>query len=193
MESSDTDLLERLRAGESSAQEGFVRENAPRALAVARRILKSEADASDAVQEAFVSAFDKLSQFSGDSALSTWFHRIVVNAALMSLRRRKRIQERQIDDLLPEYFDDGYRKNPRPAWSPSPAELLERDELRGRVIDRIAELPENYRNVLLMRDIQELSTREVATELGESEEAIRTRLHRARQALRRLLEEEFVE
>src|SRR5690242_13935266 len=99
----DALLLARLRAGEAAAYDEFVRAHSPRMLAVTRRILNSEEDAKDAVQDAFVSAFRGLPNFEGGSLLSTWLHRIAVNAALMKLRTRKRKPERSIETLLPQY------------------------------------------------------------------------------------------
>ena len=189
----DAGLVQRLRAGEKLAQETFVQTYAPRALAVARRLLDDESDSADAVQDAFISALNHLDQFEGNARLATWFHRIVVNASLLRLRQRQRRKERSIEELLPTYDDNGHRRNPRPAWAQTPAELCEREELRHRVVAKIAELPATFRDILMWRDIEERSTRDIAQELEESEGTVRTRLHRARQALRSLLEEEFAE
>lgn len=186
-------LLARLRAGDEAAFEELVRAHAGHMLAVARRFFPSDDDANDAVQDAFLSAFKNLSKFEGGSKLSTWLHRITVNAALMKLRTRKRRPERSIEDLLPKYKDDGHRDNVLPAWSPPDDDALESNELRAKVRAKIDELPDDYRTVLILRDIEGLDTESAAEALQITTAAFKTRLHRARQALRTLLEEEFSE
>jgi RNA polymerase sigma-70 factor (ECF subfamily) len=181
-------LLGRLRAGENTAFEEMIRSYGGRLLAVARRFLPAEEDARDAVQEAFISAFRSIDRFEGNARLSTWLHRIVVNAALMKLRTRRRKPEQSIEELLPSFLEDGHLERPASPWRKSALEGLERDELRVLMHEKIQVLPENYRNVLLMRDIEELDTQETAELMGISEGAVKTRLHRARLALRELLE-----
>ena len=180
-------LLTRLQAGDDAAYEELVREQTGRLLAVARRLLPSEEDARDAVQDAFLSAFRSIDRFEGGSRLSTWLHRIVVNAALMKLRSRRRKPEQPIEDLLPGYLDDGHLAKPAVDWTPTD-EILANQETRELVRKAIEQLPDGYRNVLLLRDIEELDTEETAELMGMSTSAVKTRLHRARQALRGLLE-----
>ena len=150
--------------------------------------MRNEEDACDCLQEAFLQAFRAMDRFEGRAALSSWLHRIAVNAALMRLRSRKRKAEASIDDLLPQF--DGTDKRIDPVWQPqtTPAPDLEADERKACIHEAIAQLPENYRNVILLRDIQELSTDEAAEALGVSPGAVKVRLHRARAALKTLLE-----
>jgi RNA polymerase sigma-70 factor (ECF subfamily) len=182
-------LLAGLRAGSDAAYESLVRANSSRLLTVARRILGSEDDARDALQEAFISAFRALPRFEGQARLSTWLHRIVVNTALMKLRSRKRRPEEPIESMLPGYKDDGHQHVEPVEWSDGADVALERAETRAYVRAQIDRLPENYRTVLLLRDIEELSTPEAAAALGITENAVKIRLHRARQALRALLDQ----
>jgi len=189
----ETSLLERLRRQEPEAYETFVRENIGRMLTVARRFLKNDEDAQDAVQEAFLSAFKSIDRFEGDSKLSTWLHRIVVNAALMKLRTKKRKPEESIEDLLPNFLENGHLNAPNTPWKSLPVDVMIREENRRHVREAIDQLPESYRNVLLMRDIEGLNTTETAELLGISENATKVRLHRARQALTTLLEPIFHE
>lgn len=184
-------LLERLRAGEAAAFEELVRSAGPRLLAVTRRLLRNEDDARDAVQDAFLSAFRALAGFDGNCQLVTWLHRIAVNAALMKLRGKKRRPEAPIDDLLPDFDDTGHHRNSIEPWRPEPLAALEREEVRSGVRAAIDRLPDSYRAVLLLRDIEEMSTGETARVLGLSENAVKVRLHRARQALRTLLDPVF--
>lgn len=160
-------------------------------LAVARRMLPTEEDAHDAVQEAFLSAFKSLDRFDGRSQLSTWLHRITVNACQMRLRTRRRHPERSIEGLLPQFVEDGHQKGRVHAWKPT--ERFEQEELRRVVREKINDLPDDYREVLLLRDIEELNTEETASLLGLSTAAIKTRVHRARQALRTLLDPHLAE
>ena len=158
-------------------------------LAVARRLLRAEDDAADAVQEAFISAFRAIQSFEGGARLSTWLHRIVVNAALMKLRTRARRPEVSIDELLPKFHEDGQHVDEPAEWR-SPAQLaaLESQETRNLVREQIDRLPADYRTVLMLRDIEGLDTKETAELLGVTPNAAKIRLHRARLALRTLLD-----
>ncbi len=179
-------LVAALRRGDPAAFEDVVRRYGGRMLAVARRMLRVEEDARDAVQEAFVSAFKARDGFAGNARLSTWLHRIVVNAALMRLRRQRRKPEESIDELLPRFDESGEWCDDE-TRATTPADLLERSETRVIVRECIDRLPASYRTILLLRDIEELDTDETADKLGMSVTAVKTRLHRARQALRTLL------
>ena len=184
-------LLQALRGGDELAFERLVREYGGRLLAVARRFLRNEEDARDAVQDAFISAFRALDRFEAASRISTWLHRITVNACLMKLRSRRRHPEEPIEDFLPRFQEDGHQLVPNAPWEGSVESLLERDETRALVRNRIDRLPESHRTVLLLRDIEELDTEETARALAISENAVKIRLHRARQALRQLLDPAF--
>lgn len=186
----ERDLLTALQRGDEAAFARFVEENTGRMLAVARRILRSPDDAHDAVQEAFLQAFRAIGRFEGESKLSTWLHRITVNACLLRLRHARRHPEAAIEDLLPRFDDTGHRVGTEEdqAWSENAADQLERHELAKLVRDAVERLPENFRIVVTLRDIEGLSTEETAEALGIRPEAAKMRLHRARQALRTLLE-----
>ena len=187
----DATLIDRLRAGDPAAYEELVRTHTSHLLAVARRLLRQDEDARDAVQEAFLQAFRGLPSFAGRCLLSTWLHRIVVNVALMRLRSRQRKPESLIDDLLPQYQPDGHHVEEFDEWRLPPADRLMREDVRGQVRAAIDRLPETYRMVLMLIDIEELETPEVAEMLGISPNAVKIRLHRARQALRTLLDPVF--
>jgi RNA polymerase sigma-70 factor, ECF subfamily len=184
-------LVAAVRAGEEWAFEAVVRLFGGRLLAVARRITRNDEDARDAVQSAYLSAFKSLKNFEGGCQLSTWLHRIVVNAALMRLRSRRRKPEDSIELLLPAFKEDGHHVEQFAEWSASADTLLERQETRARVRACIDELPDNYREILVLRDIEELSTDEVAQMLSLTKTAVKVRLHRARQALSTLLRKEY--
>ena len=184
-------LVAQLRAGEEAAFEQVVRLYGGRLLAVARRIVGTEEDARDAVQDAFLNAFRSLDRFEGNAKLSTWLHRIVVNAALMKLRTRKRKPEQSIETMLPSFLDDGHHEERFKSWDEPVDTLMERAETRELVRKQIDALPEGYRTVLVLRDIEGLDTEETAKVLGLSVNATKIRLHRARQALRSLLAPHF--
>jgi RNA polymerase sigma-70 factor (ECF subfamily) len=190
-ESDDGSLVARLRAGDDKAFEELVRAYGGRMLSVARRLLRDPDDAQDAVQDAFLSAVRSLEKFEGSSRLSTWLHRIVVNAALMKLRTRRRKPETSIEDLLPHFLEDGHQANPAVAWKLPADQAVERVQLGQLVRRSIDKLPETYRTVLVLRDVEDLDTVETAEFLGIAPNAVKTRLHRARQALRTLLDAEL--
>lgn len=181
-------LLENLRRGDEAAFEALVRTHSGRMLAAARRILRNEDDAREALQDAFISVFRGIGGFAGESRLSTWLHRVAINAALMKLRVRKHVRERPIDDLLPRFDDAGHDFEAHEPWAASADELVSREESRAVVRALIDELPETYRVALLLRDIEELPTEEVARQLEVTPNAVKIRIHRARQALRTLLD-----
>ena len=187
---SELALLERLRRQDQDACAELVRAQTGRLLSVARRMLRNEDDARDAVQEGFMSAFRALPDFNGQCKLSTWLHRIVVNAALMKIRTRTRRPEESIDDLLPRFLDDGHHAEPTSHWT-SANDLIEQREVRECVRAAIDRLPDSYRVVLLLRDIEELDTAETAAALGLTPNTVKIRLHRARQALAKLIEPTF--
>jgi len=184
----EPEFLAALRAGDEQAYETFVRTLGGRLLAVARRFLPEPSEAEDAVQEAFLQAWRKLDSFQGDSRLSTWMHRVVVNAALMKLRKKGRTREVSAEALLPRFREDGHLEDPGPPWEETGADVASRREHAALVRAAIEELPEGYRKVILLRDIEGLDTAETAELLELTTNATKTRLHRARQALRTLLE-----
>jgi RNA polymerase sigma-70 factor (ECF subfamily) len=190
-DSGDASLVARLRAGDEEAFEIVVRTYSGRLLAVTRRILCNDEDARDAVQDALLSAFRSLERFEGGSLLSTWLHRIAVNAALMKLRTRRRKPEESIEHLLPVYKDDGHHQETFSSWNEPVDVAMTRAENRALVRRCIEELPETYRTILVLRDIEEMDTEEAARALGISGNAVKIRLHRARQALRTLLAPHF--
>jgi RNA polymerase sigma-70 factor (ECF subfamily) len=184
-------LLARMQAGDDDAFELCARTYCGRMLLVARRILRNEEDANDAVQDAFLSAFKGINEFKGQARLGTWLHRIVVNAALGRLRSLQRHPEKPIEDLLPHFGDGEHQIDPPVPWQATPETTVQHQETRELVQRCISQLPETYRIVLVLRDIEGLGTEETAQTLGTSTAVVKTRLHRARQALRSLLDPHF--
>jgi RNA polymerase sigma-70 factor, ECF subfamily len=188
----DAELLA-LRAGEGAPFEALVRAQTGRLLAVARRFLRHEEDAREAVQETFLSAFRSRHRFAGECRVSTWLHRILVNICLMRLRARRRRPEVEIEEWLPRYLPDGHHIAALVDWSEAAHTSVEREETRALVRRCIEQLPDGYRVVLLMRDVEGLAVDEIASLLECTRNAVSIRLHRARQALRTLLAPYFGE
>jgi RNA polymerase sigma-70 factor, ECF subfamily len=184
----DARLIAGLQSGDSGAFERLLREYGPRLLRLARRLLVNEEDARDALQDSLVAVYRSIGKFESTSALSTWLHRIVVNTSLMRLRAKRRRPEEDIEEYLPRFLEDGHQNEPTTAWTESADQVLEREELRTAVREAIDKLPDAYRIVLQLRDIEELSTAETAEILGTTKNVVKIRLHRARQALRKMLD-----
>lgn len=185
----DAGLVAGLQAGDAQAFEKLIRVHGGPLLRLARRFLDNEEDARDALQDAMLAVHRSIGSFEGNAMLSTWLHRIVVNACLMRLRaKRRRPVEEDIDALLPAFLEDGHQTEKNVAWTEPADAIIEREETRALVRDCIARLPEAYRIVLHLRDIEEKTTDETAAILGITKNAVKIRLHRARQALRTLLD-----
>src|SRR5262249_47266093 len=154
----EASLLARMQAGDGNAFEVCVRAYCGQMLLVARRLLKNEQDANDVVQDAFLSAFKGIRQFEGQSRVGTWLHRIVVNAALGRLRSRQRHPEMSIEDLLPHFGEGEHQIDPPVPWKSAPQTPIQQQETRELVQGCINRLPESYRIVLVLRDIEGLAT-----------------------------------
>jgi len=184
--SDDAALLARTAAHEVGAFEILMRRHNSRLFRVARAILKDDAAAEDAVQEAYLEAFRHSGTFRGDAQVSTWLTRIVINQSLMRLRRQKR------DRVVVPFEGEGPGGSgggdePPDERSESPAASTLRAELRVLLERRIDELPTAFRTVFVMRDVEEMSVQETADLLGIPQATVRTRLFRARALLRQAL------
>lgn len=180
--------LARLRNADHGACERLIQEYSGRMHCVARRMLRSEEDAADAVQDAFLAAFAALHRFRAQAQIYTWLHRIVVNQCLMRLRSRKRRVMLSLD-AFGSTDGDGACVFEAVAPSEDAATELDRFETRLGVRRAIQQLSAEYREILILRDIEEFDTDQTAAVLSLSRSATKTRLHRARQALRTALEQ----
>lgn len=165
-------------AGDTASFEQIMRRHNQRLFRLTRAILGNDAEAEDATQQAYVSAFTHLASFSGESSFSTWLTRIARNEALSRLRKRKRLSE------MPMEEEEGSMGQSR-ARSPEDAAALA--QLTGAIEHAIDALPEIYRVVFVMREVQGLDTAETAACLEVTEEVVKVRLHRARNQLQRAL------
>jgi len=163
------------------------REHADRIYRFAQRVCRGEEDARDLVQETFLNAYRGLAQFRGDAQLSTWLYRIAIRACMAMRRRRKGEPERELslDEFIPT--DDGELRLQIPASGLTPEEALANKQLRRALNAAIHALPRKYRVVLVLRDMEGLSAKEVGEIMGLNERAVKSRLHRARLFVRREL------
>lgn len=159
-------------------------------------ITRDQGDAEEVVQDVFLTIAQKVSTFEGRSAFGSWIYRISTNAALNKRRGKRREVETSLEEHLPSYEDDGHRKGDRSFlladWSQSPEAELLSGEARRTLERALDALPETYRAVLVLRDVEELANEEVAETLGESVASVKSRLHRARMALREQLTRSLV-
>ena len=191
-----TSLIDRLRGGDAVALEEVMEQFAPRVHRLAYGITRNQADAEEVVQDVFLRLFRKIDAFEGRSALGTWIYRIAVNTALIKRRGKRATLEVLLEDHLPTFRDDGHREGDRAMlladWSDTPEDELLSSETRETVRRMIAGLPDHYRVVLLLRDMEELSNEETAEILNDTVASVKSRLHRARMALREQLTRSFV-
>jgi len=174
--------------------EEVIREHAAKVYTLARRILGSDADAEDVTQDVLMTVVRKLPTFRGDAAIGTWLHRVTVNAALAFRRKRARRSEHQVGpeplENLPEA--DGPGGDLRP-WGPAPDANLLNVEARELIEDAIGGLPEIYRDVYVLADVEGLPNAEIAELLDLQVPAVKSRLHRARLLMRQALAPHFQE
>lgn len=187
----EADLVSRLVAGDEQAFSRLVHSHAGWMLALAKRLTNSESDAADCVQESFAVLLRKIDTFEGRSSLKTWLHRIVVNQALMKMRKKTSLREQSLDQYLPQYNRHGLLIGPVRISDESVESLVSKKETAAKVRTAIAELPDKYRVILIMRDLEGYTTAETADLMQIEEGAVRTRLHRARHALKKILEPEL--
>ncbi len=180
-EQSDRELVQLAQAGDLDAFAEIVRRHERRLRIVLLRILDDSRDVEEAVQDAFVQAWRNLGRYRGEAALFTWLYRIGINAALARTRRREH-PTGSLESLPAE----GAAQVPRELV---PEHAAEAHELRARVLAGLAELPFEYREAVVLRDLAGLSNQEVAAALGMSLAATKSRIHRGRLQLRDLLEE----
>ncbi len=189
---SDEELVTRARAQDFGAFEQLVDRYEDKVYRLAFRFVRNETEAKEIVQDTFLSIWRKLDTFKGDAQFGSWVYRVAANAALMRLRSQRRHPEVSTEEL-PIDFLDTYGQIPTPGdnWARRPDDELQSDELRRRIQAAVDDLPEIYRTVFLIRDVEGLSTEETAEVLNISIPTVKTRLHRARLALREAISKYF--
>jgi len=182
----EANLIARILGGEKELFHDLIRPYERMLYLTAFSIVKNETDAEECAQDAVVNAYRNLAKFRGDAKFSTWLVTIVVNEARQRLRKTKRARENSLDETI-EGEDQEYTPTPLTDWREIPSEALERKELRQTLKNAVASLPDIYRQVFTLRDLQEMNVAETAKALGVNENIVKVRLHRARMMLQKTL------
>ena len=184
----ESELIERLREGAEGAFDELERRYRPKILQQLRQLSRDDEDIKDILQDVLTSLFLKISTFQGRSSLSTWIYRITVNAYLMHERKQKRNRLLFIDDTLQDLISES--SDVQIPTDSSPVHNLHRTEVRSKLSQALSELPPGYRQVFLSLKGEELSLKEVSSQMGISVPAVKSRQHRARAFLRARLASE---
>ena len=188
----DEELVARARAKDFAAFEQLLDRYEDKIFRLAYRFVRNETEAKEILQDTFLSIWRKLDTFKGDAQFSSWLYRVAANAALMRLRAQKRHPEVSTEELPIDFLDNyGHLPATGENWAKRPDEELQSEELRRHIQAAVDDLPEIYRTVFLIRDVEGLSTEETAEVLQISIPTVKTRLHRARLALRETISKYF--
>ena len=178
----DASLVRAVQRGEKGAMDELIRGTYTDVYALCRRLLGDSSDAADATQEVYVRVVRSVLGFRGEAAFGTWLHRVTVNVCMTALRRRGDVRARgQSAGALDATFDDIESSDA------SPEDRVTNADLARRTAKALADLPDDAREVVVLRDVQGLSTKETAELLGVSEGAVKVRLHRAHTRLREIV------
>jgi RNA polymerase sigma-70 factor, ECF subfamily len=181
----DRALLDRAQVGDVEAFESLVERHKDRLFGLALRMTRSEADAAEVVQDTFLAAYQNLKRFRGEAAFGSWVHRIAANNALMRLRHQRVVEAATEELLAPEFTERGsLAEVPEVDWSRRADEKVLDEELGRAIRQGTDALPEGYREVFLLKDVEGVPDEEIAEMMGISVPAVKSRLHRARLALR---------
>lgn len=183
----DEALMKELRRGDSDAVEILFERYHGKVYNLAMSILKNESDAEEVAQNVFLTVFRKADTFKGNSALYSWIYRICVNACLMRLREKRRSETVSIEEFMPVFTEDGMHTGPMDDWSKEVERKALNKELGQMIRKFTALLPEKYRVVFILSDVEGLSNEETARVLNLTVPAVKSRLHRARLYLRERL------
>ena len=190
----DRELLTQAQTGDLSAFEAMVERHRDKVYGVALRMTRSEADAAEIAQETFLSAFQHLTEFRGEAAFGSWVHRIAANHALMRLRHRNVVEAAEEELTEPEFNERGnWIEYPSSDWSRRADEKALDTELGTAIRLATDRLPDRYREVFVLKDIEGLSYEQISEITGDSIAAIKSRLHRARLDLRNAIDEFYGE
>jgi len=183
----DAELVERLKTGDREAFGALLRRYQGKVYRLAMNMTRSPQDAEEVTQDVFLAVYRKIGDFDGRAAFSTWLYRVASNAALMKLRGRRSEPHLSIEEEGPAFAPDGHFARPVADWSELPEDRLLSAERRRVLEQAIDALPPDYKAVVVLRDVEGLSNQEVAEILGATVLAVKSRLHRARLALRERL------
>ena len=186
METNEAGLIARIVAGEKELFHELIQPYERMVYLTLLSIVKNETEAEDGAQETVISAYRHLASFRGDAKFSTWLTAIAINEGRKRLRKAKNAAEESIEEEVEAHVGD-YSPAPLTDWREIPLEALERKELREALRVAVAELPDIYRQVFTLRDLEELNVEETAQALGINPGAVKVRLHRARMMLQKRL------
>jgi len=189
MELSDAELVRQAKEGNTQAFEALVRKHTPKVYGLALGMMRNPTDAQDVVQDTFFNCYRKLDSFRGEAAFSSWLYRIAHNMCLMKMRSRRRRPEVSLEIHSLEFDADGQHQRQIEDFSPRLDDLYENKELGQVILKGMETLPESYRVVFVLADLQHLSMKEIAQVLNLTVPNVKTRLHRARLKLREYLSE----
>lgn len=191
MDFSDQTLLEKVRAGDYQAFEALVNRYEGKVYRLSMRMLRNQEDAEDALQETFLQVYRGLKGFEGRSTFSTWLFRLATNVCLMKIRHRETEPAKllPLEEYIPRHEEGGLPQIQD--WPDKPEEVLLNKESREKMLEALEKLPAEHRAVFVLRDIEGFSNSEAGEALGISVAAVKSRLHRARLALRGMLSSYF--
>jgi len=185
---SDSELVERFKKGEKQVLDELLKRYYSRVYRLAYGILRNPQDAEEVIQEVFLRVFQKLDEFKGESSFSSWLYRVAVNTTYMKLRDKKGASMISLNEIG-KLIDEQMVKSGSSQWIARPDDELLTEEALKIISDAIEQLPDDFKTVLILRDVEGLSTEEVGKILGLTVPAVKSRLHRARLFLRKKLED----
>jgi RNA polymerase sigma-70 factor, ECF subfamily len=185
----DLDLVRRIKAGDERAFEEMVNRYNARVYSLSYGVLRNPQDAEEATQDAFLTLYRKIGTFDESRKFFSWFYRVALNSAYSRARRRPSLPTVAIEDRQPRFLADGHFAADVPDWSVAIENEVAARELAARAGEFIAELPPAYRDVIWMNDVEGMTAPEIAETLEISIPAFKSRLHRARLAVRQRLSE----
>jgi RNA polymerase sigma-70 factor (ECF subfamily) len=191
LDSSDQALIEKVRAGDYQAFEALVNRYEGKVYRLSMRMLRNQEDAEDALQETFLQVYRGLKSFEGRSTFSTWLFRLATNVCLMKIRHRETEPAKllPLEEYIPQHEEGGHPQIQD--WPDKPEDLLLNKESQEKMLEALEKLPADHRAVFVLRDIEGFSNSEAGEALGISVAAVKSRLHRARLALRGMLSSYF--
>lgn len=189
----DSQVLEKAQAGDAAAFEELVLRYRDQVYGLAVRMTRSEADAAEITQEVFLAAYKHLPEIRGDQSFGAWVHRIAANQSLMKLRHRKVVANVEAPLPEPAFNERGSLVEEVADWNPSALEQSLDAELGKAISHASNELPEEYRQVFLLKDVEDLTYEQISEITGDSVPAIKSRLHRARLAMRAAIDRFYLE
>ena len=183
----DAELVERIKRGDEAAFGALLERHQEKVYRLAWKFTRHAQDAEEVTQDVFLKVYRKIGSFDGRAAFGTWLYRVAINTALMKLRARRGARELPVEEAGPAFRPDGQHARPVADWSALPEDQLLSVERRRVLTEAIEALPPDYKAAVVLRDIEGLSIHEAADVLGVSVAAVKSRLHRARLALRERL------